>query len=407
MAEAILKCVSMNKKMIHNPVMQVRIFSFIALIIFINPIYSAAQCGTLINNFPYHEDFENTDGGWVTGGTSSDWAWGTPKKPVIRNAGTGLKCWITGGLVNQSYNSGENAWLQSPCFDFSNIQHPYIKFKVFWETEGKYDGANIQYSVDGGSTWQIPGSITDVTNCLNENWFNYASLGNLGNKNAWSGNIQPQGGPCVVGGGSNGWVTAQHTMPYLAGKAKVIFRFVFASGTTCNNFDGFAFDDITIGEAPPNDASFTYTCTSSNTIQFTSTSALCATAYLWNFGDPASGVANTSSLQNPAHTYTLAGDYSITLTVAGPDNSSSTYIQSNVSILASVRAEVTTPITCAGAQTGAATVYFSGVGTIFSYSWNTIPIQTTQTAINLGAGTYTVTVKGGKQLPGFNKCCFN
>jgi len=36
-------------------------------------------------------------------------------------------------------------------------------------------------------------------------------------------------------------------------------------------------------------------------------------AYLWNFGDPMSGAANTSTLVNPTHTYSLMGTYSVSL----------------------------------------------------------------------------------------------
>jgi PKD repeat protein len=37
------------------------------------------------------------------------------------------------------------------------------------------------------------------------------------------------------------------------------------------------------------------------------------TSWKWNFGDPASGAANISTLQNPVHTYTKMGTYAITL----------------------------------------------------------------------------------------------
>lgn len=37
--------------------------------------------------------------------------------------------------------------------------------------------------------------------------------------------------------------------------------------------------------------------------------------WAWNFGDPASGINNTSSLQNPSHLYTQAGSYTVSLTV--------------------------------------------------------------------------------------------
>lgn len=38
------------------------------------------------------------------------------------------------------------------------------------------------------------------------------------------------------------------------------------------------------------------------------------TGWSWDFGDPASGAANTSSLQNPSHTYSSVGSYTVTLT---------------------------------------------------------------------------------------------
>lgn len=37
--------------------------------------------------------------------------------------------------------------------------------------------------------------------------------------------------------------------------------------------------------------------------------------YLWNFGDPASGTFNTSSLENPSHVYTTTGSFIVTLTI--------------------------------------------------------------------------------------------
>ncbi len=44
---------------------------------------------------------------------------------------------------------------------------------------------------------------------------------------------------------------------------------------------------------------------------------LCAASYSWNFGDPASGASNTSSLQNPIHTFSGHGTYTVTLTADG------------------------------------------------------------------------------------------
>ena len=44
--------------------------------------------------------------------------------------------------------------------------------------------------------------------------------------------------------------------------------------------------------------------------------------WTWDFGDPASGAANTSSQQNPSHTFTAAGNFSVKLTVSNAGGSS-------------------------------------------------------------------------------------
>lgn len=67
-------------------------------------------------------------------------------------------------------------------------------------------------------------------------------------------------------------------------------------------------------------ASFTWTPTSPTTstpVNFTDTSTPAPTSWTWDFGDPASGGANTSTVQNPTHTYSAAGQYIVTLTVSG------------------------------------------------------------------------------------------
>ncbi|MDO9188216.1 MAG: SprB repeat-containing protein, partial [Bacteroidia bacterium] len=57
-----------------------------------------------------------------------------------------------------------------------------------------------------------------------------------------------------------------------------------------------------------------------------------------------------------------------------------------------VSAGTQTNVLCNGGSTGSATVTTTGGSGIYSYSWNTTPVQTTATANNLTAGSYTVTV---------------
>ncbi|MFY7963982.1 MAG: PKD domain-containing protein [Chitinophagaceae bacterium] len=52
--------------------------------------------------------------------------------------------------------------------------------------------------------------------------------------------------------------------------------------------------------------------------------------YSWNFGDPASGVNNTSTLQNPTHIYTSGGTKTVTLTVTNTNGGLVDVISHNV-----------------------------------------------------------------------------
>lgn len=354
--------------------------------------FSIAQCTTTISTFPYTEGFESGTGFWTTGGTNNDWAWGTPTKPVISGAGAGSKCWIVGGLTTSFYNYGEKSWCQSPCFDFSTISKPYISFLVFWDTEYYYDGGNLQYSIDGGNTWANVGSSGEPAICNNDNWFNSPNIINLSglssNRSGWSGNTQPTTGSCNGGNGIGQWARASHCIPQIANQPQVIFRFTFGSGTTCNNYDGFAIDDFYIGPPPTIPADFTVSCINNNTFQFSSTTSSCSDYQRWDFGDPATQ-ADTSLAATASYQYPAAGTYTIKLT-SGGSCSNDTFTTKQVSVF--VAAMSSTPVTCEGDSDGTATIAITNAPAGLTYAWNTIPVQNSPTAINLSVGSYRVTV---------------
>lgn len=358
-------------------------------------LFANSQCTTTINSFPHFQDFELDNGGWQTGGNLPSWAWGSPSKPVITSAGGGAKCWITAGLTSPGYNDGENSWVQSPCFNFSTLANPQVSFKIFWETEKQFDGAAFEYSLNGGTSWTKLGDASSNSNCKGSNWYNTNSVKYLGNSTGWSGSVGSTVGSCGSGMGSGTWLTAKHILTALAGKPSVRFRFTFGAGTTCNLYDGFAFDDFKIEEVPANPSSFTYICSSSNTVDFNSVSRICQTGTTWDFGDPASGVNNTSTLENPSHTFSAPGQYTVKLTTTfrtGPSSSTTKTIKIN-----SVTTSVASSILCNGGT--ASVVATSTITGTLTYSWNSTPLQNTATATNLPAGNYTVTVTGTDVCP--------
>lgn len=346
-----------------------------------------AQC---ITTFPYQEGFE-AGPAWTAGGNASDWTWGTPNKPVISGPGEGTRSWVVGGLVGSFYSNGQQSWLESPCFDLSSLQYPWITFKLFWETERNYDGLGFQYSVNGGATWFNLGTSGSNSDCLTANWFNSQNIVGLNlaqPKQGWSGRVGATVGNCGGGAGSGGWVQASHCLSAVQGASNVKFRFVFGAGTICNGFDGIAVDDIRISEAPANQAAFLFAC-NGTTVEFQDASAQCPTSWSWSFGDPASGSANTASGAAVSHTFSAGGSYTVTLTVAGPCNAPSTV--SRTLYIATPTATVEDP-TCGGAN-GSISVTLPGAPPGLTYTWS--PGGPGGPVLDgLSAGTYSLTVEG-------------
>jgi gliding motility-associated-like protein len=369
------------------------------LFLFFGCLYESVctQCPIVIpvdNSSPYFESFEAGNGGWTTGGFNNDWVLGSPSKAVIKSAGHGNICWVTGGLNGSTYNDAAQGWIQSPCFDFTNLKYPYISFKIFWESETDFDGLQMQYTINNGASWLPMGSTTDLPDCLNKNWYNNDNIQFVrnasGNGVGWSGNVQTTGpSNCRKGRGSAIWLDAGKTMPVLAGLSSVKFRYLFAAGTQCNNFDGAAIDSFTISEAQ-NPVSFTYQCIDATTLSFQVES--CGTStFQWNFGDPSSGTDNISKAESPIHKFTSPGEYTVTLEALASNDKPAGNYQSIIT-LAALSIDVVSQNTCAGENAGTlqAVVSPSSLSSNYSFQWLVQPVQNTSAISNLSPGTYSV-----------------
>ena len=351
--------------------------SFFALIL-TGRIAAEGQCVKL----PYRENFEASDGGWTTGGVASDWEWGQPAKSILIPL-DGKKCWTTGGLTKSSYNNDQLSWLQSPCFDFSTIQYPYVVFRMFSDTETNFDGAVFEYSTNNGLAWKTVGSINDPVDCLNTNWFNTLNIKYLNNSSGWSG--------------SNFWLWANHVMPFLVGEKTVTFRFLFGAGSVYNNFNGFAIDDFYVGESDSTDARFSYNCTSSTTVDFKIQSLKGCPDFYWDFDDSASGILNTSDQISPTHTFSKPGQYKVRLSTTGVYNTPSSTTQ--VINILDPDIQIVKGPDCQGLKNGIASVSTSPAVAGAVYNWATNPAQVGDTAVNLAAGIFRVYITAPNSCP--------
>ncbi|MEM6803373.1 MAG: PKD domain-containing protein [Bacteroidota bacterium] len=210
------------------------------ILTFFGTVNLQAQC---IDNFPYKENFDAGAGGWTPGPAPTDWSLGTPAKVIINSASSAPNSWITGTLFS-SYPNNADIYIESPCFDFTNVQNPAISMNVWWESEFGADGTVLVSSVDGGATWQRVGNFLDPVNWYNDNNVSGSFLGGPP-CNSFIG----WGGRFLTGNGSQRYVLAQRFLTGLAGQPDVRFRLCFASDLTLNA-DGFAFDDVIIADVP-------------------------------------------------------------------------------------------------------------------------------------------------------------
>lgn len=352
------------------------------------PVRLCAQC---INTYPYTQDFEVDNGSWTPSGTNSDWSWGSPAKGVINTAGSGNNCWISGGLSASAYTGSQKSWIESPCFDFSTLENPYLSFLIFWDTEKQYDGGNLQYSLNNGTSWSNLGTNSQIQDCLEKNWFNSSNITNLSGlaspQQGWSGTVQATSGSCLGGNGSGSWKEASICLMALAGEPSVQFRFTFCSGTTCNAFDGIAIDLFKINEAPIPQPAIQISCNTNYSISLLGTSTYCPQQWKWDMGDLTT-LADTSVQQNANYTYPGPGEYTVTLEA---DHYCTAKGITTAIVKFPALSVTTDSVNCSGGTDGAATASVNGVNNPV-YTWGTDPVTQGNSVNNLSVGNYTLLI---------------
>ena len=176
-----------------------------------------------------------------------------------------------------------------------------------------------------------------------------------------------------------------------------------APPTPCSNLDYGQAEDYTVivtsNNNPPDvafTADVTYTC--DGTVSFTDLTQNLPQTWLWDFGD-----GTTSNVQNPTHTYTSDGTYTVILTCTNANGSDADTIVNYITVN---MAGAVTPASC----TPQTTAYCCGYG-IYQVSFNTISNITAdgsegyqdyscqhQTTVYSG-NSYTLTVKTGINNP--------
>jgi hypothetical protein len=173
------------------------------------------------------ERFEMSDGYWYAEG---DWQHGMPTGTVIANAGAGANAFVTN--LSGNYTDGRMNYLYSPCFDLTAMAQPIMRFSINWDIEDDWDGAWIEYSLNGGTSWDKLGD----NDLAGQNWYTDSIFNNPYGW-AWNG---------TGVNGSGGWIDAIIDLqPYGLTTSEVRFRFVLAADVSANN-EGLGIDNFGI-----------------------------------------------------------------------------------------------------------------------------------------------------------------
>ena len=227
------------------------------------------------------------------------WELGQPGN-TISTTSSGLNVWKTdldSNLQKDNYTSA----LYTPGFDLTKTGNYYLTFNYRMEIDySNCPGAAwIEYSIDQGATWQRLGNVIGNPSGT-ENWYNDDDH-----------DVAPDG-ICWWHTKAE-YTKAIYNLRDFLGTSSICFRFIYKVESNWKggyDIDGFAIDDFSLEYEPATAAfsavSFSYV---GKTISFTDQSTF-PENWSWDFGD-----AQTSSNQNPSHTYSSPGAYTVSLSI--------------------------------------------------------------------------------------------
>jgi hypothetical protein len=185
----------------------------------------------------YTETFDNVDTNWlvVSEDGRESWVLGEPDftgfEPV-----TGDKGWYT-SLPVHTAGYVEKSWVQSQCYDFTQLSSPLILIDLMKSFIPGTDGAVLQYQDFVSEGWKTVGVVD-----AGQNWYN-----------TWGIAYEPGGSPFGWGlpvfEPDEAWVHAGYPIDGLAGLPTVKFRVAIGTGgMQMSGNQGFAFDNFYIGQ---------------------------------------------------------------------------------------------------------------------------------------------------------------
>jgi hypothetical protein len=207
-------------------------------------------------NAPHNDNFDNANN-WSHADGFDQWQYGTPTSGnmPVTTPYSAPNVWDVNLSGTYQNNSDDN--LYSPFFNFTNVVNAELRFYHWYETEWSWDGGRVDYSTDGGQTWQVLGTMNDP---LGTNWYTTNSLIGSGLP-GWEGS-------------SAGYIQSTYNLSFLDNYPNPVqFRFNFSSDGSVNGYAGWTVDNFQI-YVPINAATNTVTSSASTPLMVPGTNTI-------------------------------------------------------------------------------------------------------------------------------------
>ncbi|MDX2282683.1 MAG: PKD domain-containing protein [Bacteroidia bacterium] len=136
---------------------------------------------------PYFNDFEAGDGAFYPYSAGCDrWEWGAATTTIF-NAWApigGAANWVTN--LSSDHGTQTRYYLEMPPIDFLGaIGDYFLRFDYQWAASTDA-GFNVQYSLDGGLSWNVLGGLQGTDPDADADWYNTASIAALDGQPGWA-----------------------------------------------------------------------------------------------------------------------------------------------------------------------------------------------------------------------------
>ncbi len=169
----------------------------------------------------YFDDFDGNGPNDFIKSYQTKWELGIPLASIINSPHSQPNVWTTN--LNGHYSPNMNDDLYTPYFDFSNVTCLVMRFYHWYDTYSGRGRCKIQYTENGGNTWNNLGKKGDS---LGVNWYNTLT--------SWTGT-------------NSGWTYTSFDLSKFNNNATPVqFKFKFTSDGYSKVLDGWAIDDFEI-----------------------------------------------------------------------------------------------------------------------------------------------------------------